>query len=124
MELLTTIEQIPARCRRHTPADEQTVRVNEIDYIERLTWVVLDTAGSAGIFLSYNDALLAIAQTIQDDQKCIWASVRIEGHLSSWTLGIPDVVRAFRRNGTAYIPDTYSEERHKLRRSIRHNARY
>ena len=115
-----TIEDIPKRSRRHTPPGTLPVRENDRDYALPLTWVVMGVV-SLGAFRSYNDALVAIAQTILEAPLggCQWDSVRIEGHQPSWTVGKPEIVRAFKRDGTAYIPTQKSKEIDQYRRSDR-----
>ena len=115
---MLTIKDLPTRCRRHTPPDVFTVKSENRDVTERLMWVVANT-GSLGCFRSYNEALVAIAQSIHEKPYRRWENFRIEGHVPSWTVGVPDVIRAFERDGTAYIPDICSIETMAYRRSSR-----
>lgn len=121
-----SIDDLPAKHRRHTPPDMVvTVQWDGTgggkDATVPVTWVVMGKC-SLGAFPTYNDALLAVAQTIHEKPHKMWENFRIEGHTPSWTVGEPDFVRAFKRDGTAYIPDTYSEETRQYRRSSRLHA--
>jgi hypothetical protein len=89
--------------------------------------VVVRYGRVVGAYRVYTDALQAIANTIherkQHDINASWTQYTIVGHsVDTVTVGCPDYVRVFRRDGRALTPQQDSEELKGLRRSNRLNG--
>ena len=69
----------------------------------------------AGVYPSYDTAIDAIKTTLAESAKLAnkcWTNFMIVVHANNTaTVGVPDAIRRFKQDGTAYMPtDVHSEE--------------